>query len=118
LVDFPPFWYISSTKSGNPDRHTKPSAQLSANNLPFKLNFRRKSSFFTFLIAPKTIFQSRSAESAKQPDGQNSNSFSPVRFLVVDMVARFSLVQTYQNCKNITNEHKMYRMVIIYTKCQ
>jgi hypothetical protein len=56
LVDFPPFWYISSTKSGNPDRHTKPSAQLSANNLPFKLNFRRKSSFFTFLIAPKTIF--------------------------------------------------------------
>jgi hypothetical protein len=31
-------------------------------------------------------------------------------------VARFFLEQTYQNVKNITNDHKLYQTAINYTK--
>jgi hypothetical protein len=32
------------------------------------------------------------------------------------IVARLFLVQTYQNGKNIPNNHKLYQMAIYYTK--
>jgi hypothetical protein len=39
----------------------------------------------------------------------------PIRHICY-RVARFVLVQTYQNGKNITNDHKLYKDAIYYTK--
>jgi hypothetical protein len=50
--------------------------------------------------------------SGPQPTAADMNQ------LVRNRVARFFLVQTYQNGKNIPNDHKLYQMAIKYSKWQ
>jgi hypothetical protein len=47
---------------------------------------------------------------------KQSTSINNVELLFLTRVARFFLVQTCQNDKNIPNDHKLYQTAINYTK--
>jgi hypothetical protein len=44
------------------------------------------------------------------------NCIKPILWCSINRVARFFLFQTYQNGKNIPNDHKLYQNAVSYTK--
>jgi hypothetical protein len=57
-----------------------------------------------------------SRENGRQTKSRDENGGNQVSDSTEARVARFFMVQTYQNGKNIPNDHKLYQTAINYTK--